>query len=152
MRLEPEMTYIETIDGPWGPTTGSPQGERLCWQVTTATLRGPRIDARLAAPGADWMRLGSDGVRRPDLRVTLVTEDGAVILFSYDNALIRASGAFLTALGEGTATAFEDQYMRMAARFDTGDPRYRWLTESLFVGEGRLAGDHCIEYRVHRVD
>jgi hypothetical protein len=32
------------------PTAGGPAGDRLCWQVTTAALRCPRIDARLAAP------------------------------------------------------------------------------------------------------
>ncbi len=66
--LEYEMTYAETIDGPLGPTTGSPLGERLCWQITTATLHGPRIDAALAMSGTDWIRLGADGIRRQDLR------------------------------------------------------------------------------------
>lgn len=42
--------------------------------------------------------------------------------------------------------------MRMVARFDTGAPRYRWLTQSLFVGEGRTAGPRAIEYRIYRVD
>ncbi len=54
--LEYEMTYAETIEGPLGPTSGSPLGERVCWQVTTATLRGPRIDATLAMLGTDWIR------------------------------------------------------------------------------------------------
>jgi hypothetical protein len=53
INLEYEMTYAETIEGPLGSTTGSPLGERLCWQVSAATLRGPRIDADLAAPGHD---------------------------------------------------------------------------------------------------
>jgi hypothetical protein len=61
IELEYEMTYAETIEGPLGPTNGSPLGERLCWQVTTATLRGPRIDATLAMPGTDWIRLGPAG-------------------------------------------------------------------------------------------
>jgi hypothetical protein len=46
IELEYEMTYAETIDGPLGPTVGSPLGERICWQVTTATHRGRRIDAK----------------------------------------------------------------------------------------------------------
>jgi hypothetical protein len=148
MRLVPEMTYTETIDGPCGPTAGS----RLCWQVTAASLHGPCIDAQLVMPGADWMRLGPGALRRPDLRVTLGTADGAIILFSYDTALIRQSDGFLAALREGVPTAFDDQYMRMAARFDVSDGRYEWLTDSLFVGEGRLAGHRQIEYRIHRVD
>ncbi|MEU0197135.1 MULTISPECIES: DUF3237 domain-containing protein [unclassified Streptomyces] len=152
MELVPEMIYRETIDGPWGPTTGSPLGARLCWRVTTACLIGERIDATLVTPGMDWIRIGSDQVRRQDLRVTLASDDGEVIMLSYDNALIRESPAFLAALGEGRETGFDDQYMRMVAQFDTGAPRYRWLTQSLFVGEGRLAGPRTIEYQIYRLD
>jgi hypothetical protein len=45
IELACEMTYAETIAGPLGPTTGSALGERLCWQITNATLHGARIDA-----------------------------------------------------------------------------------------------------------
>jgi hypothetical protein len=45
----------ETIEGPLPPTSGSPTGERLCWEVRTATLRGPRVQAELAMPGTDWI-------------------------------------------------------------------------------------------------
>jgi len=146
------MIYTETIEGPWGPTTGSPLGTRLCWQVTSADLAGDRIHAHLAMPGADWIKLGPDGTRRPDQRLSFVTEDNAVILLSYDNALIRESPAFLDALRTGGETSVDDQYMRMVAQFDTGDERYSWLTRSLFIGEGRVGGDHRIEYVIHRLD
>ncbi len=152
MRLVEEMIYRETIAGPWGPTTGSPLGQRLCWSITDATLRGPRIDARLAMPGADWIRLGPDGIRRMDQRLVFQTNDGEVILLSYDNGLIRESEAFRAALASGGTTTIDDQYMRMVAQFDTGAPRYAWLMQSLFIGAGRVAGDHEIEYRIHRVD
>ena len=152
MQLVPEMTYTETIAGPWGPTIGSPFGARLCWQVTSATLNGPRIAANLVMPGADWIRLGTDGIRRQDQRLTFATDDGAIVMLRYDNALIRESSAFLTALDTGDQTTLEDQYMRMVAQFDTGEPAYSWLTRSLFVGEGRLAGDRRIEYQIHRLD
>jgi hypothetical protein len=146
------MTYTETIAGPWGPTPGSPFGARLCWQVISATLAGPRIEATLAMPGADWIRLGPDGIRRQDQRLTFVADDDAVILLRYDNALIRETPAFLDALRAGRQTRIEDQYMRMIANFDTGDERYSWLTRSLFIGEGRLAGDHRIEYTICRLE
>jgi hypothetical protein len=146
------MTYKETIQGPWGPTAGSPLGAGLCWQFTSAELVGARIRARLAMPRADWIRLGPDGIRRQDQRLTFVTDDNAVILLSYDNALIRENPAFLAALRTGGETSVDDQYMRMVAQFDTGDERYCWLTRSLFIGEGRVAGDHRIEYVIHRLD
>jgi Protein of unknown function (DUF3237) len=152
MRLVPEMTYRETIAGPWGPTTGNPLGDRLCWEVPAATITGPRIDLTLAMPGADWIRLGTDGVRRPDQRLVFTTRGGAVVLLRYDVAVIRESPAFLAALRSGQETGFDDQYIRMSPQFETGAAELGWLTSSLWIGEGRLAGPHQIEYRIHRVD
>ena len=45
-------------------------------------------------PGTDWIALGSDGIRRQDLRAQLTTDDGELILFRYDLALIRSSDRF----------------------------------------------------------
>ncbi len=151
IELEYEMTYAETIAGPLGPTTGSPFGERLCWQVTSATLRGSRIDATLAFPGTDWIRIGADGIRRPDARAQLITDDGELILLRYDVALIRSSERFLAALAAGEATEFEDQYMRVAPQFEVAAGGYGWLTESLFLGRGRLTGPNAIAYELYRV-
>lgn len=53
IELEYEMTWRERIEGPLGPTTGAPFGERLCWQVLSGTLEGRRIEARMAMPGVD---------------------------------------------------------------------------------------------------
>ena len=146
-----EMTYAETIEGPLGPTAGSPLGERLCWQVTTATLRGPRLAATSSVPGTDWIRLGADGIRRPDLRCQLITDDGELILLRYDVALIRPSERFLAALASGDGTDFDSQYMRIAPHFEVGAGRYAWLAESLFLGRGRLNGPKAIEYELYRV-
>ncbi len=151
IQLEYEMTYAETIEGPLGPTTGSPLGERLCWQVTTATLRGQRINARSTMPGTDWIRIGADGIRRQDLRAQLVADDGELILFRYDLGLIRSSERFLAALAAGEATEFDDQYMRIAPQFEVAAGSYSWLAENLFLGRGRLIGQNAIEYELYRV-
>jgi hypothetical protein len=91
-------------------------------------------------------------VRRPDQRLVFTTEDGAIVLLRYEVAVIRESPAFLDALRSGRETAFEDQYTRMSPQFETGDAELSWLTDTLWIGEGRLAGDHQIEYRIYRVD
>jgi uncharacterized protein DUF3237 len=152
IEVQYEMTYEETIAGPLGSTGGSPLGERLCWKVETARLRGPRIDAALAMPAVDLMRVGPDGIRRPDLRAQLITDDGALILFRYDVAVIRSTERFLAALQAGDATGFSDQYMRMAPQFEVGSERYAWLREHLFVGRGRLTGPRAIAYEIYRVE
>lgn len=151
IKLEYEMTYREKIEGPIGPTKGSPFGDRICWQVASGTLEGPRISAEIAMPGIDWIRLGPDGIRRQDLRAQLVTDGGAAILFHYNAALIRSNEIFLDALAKGSATSWEDQYMRIIPEFDVGAGAYSWLTENLFIGEGRLVGPKEIEYAIYRV-
>ena len=102
-------------------------------------------------PGVDLMRVGPDGLRRPDLRAQLLTDDGELVLFRYDVGVIRATPRFVTALEVGEATEFEDQYMRMAPVFEVGADRYAWLRESVFIGRGRLAGPLAITYEIYRV-
>lgn len=41
--------------------------------------------------------------------------------------------------------------MCMTPQFDVSDAAYDWLTQSLFIGRGRLAGPRRIEYEIYRV-
>lgn len=101
-------------------------------------------------PGGDWFQPGADGFGRPDVRVQLETDDGAVILLHY-TGLVEANAAFKRAAQSGGQTDFADHYMRMAFTFNTGAPKYLWLNQSIFVGDGRLAGPSEIEYRIYRL-
>jgi Protein of unknown function (DUF3237) len=147
IELRYEMTFTERIEGPLGPTTSG----RLCWQIAEATLTGPRIEAALALPGTDWIHVDDEGIRRPDQRAQFLTADGTLILLHYDTGLIRGDQNFLDALAHGRETAFADQYMCMAPRFEVSGDGYGWLTRSLFVARGRLTGPRRIEYSIHRV-
>ena len=55
------------------------------------------------------------------------------------------------ALAAGEATEFEDQYVRMCPQFEVGVGRYAWLSESIFLGCGRLIGPNAIAYELYRV-
>jgi hypothetical protein len=148
--LQLEMIYQLRVRGPMPATQGSPIGKHVYWEMSEGTLEGPRIKARIAMPGGDWYRPGEDGFERPDVRVQFITDDGAVILLNY-TGLVQMNDAFTLAAETGNATRFEDHYMRMAMRFDTGAPKYAWLNQHLFVAEGRLTGKEKIEYRIYRV-
>ncbi|MGO9431725.1 DUF3237 domain-containing protein [Rhodoblastus sp.] len=52
--------------------------------------------------------------------------------------------------GKVLSTDYGDQYFRTTPRFETGDPRYAWLNQSVFVAEGRI-GPGKVEYKVYRV-
>lgn len=60
MTLEHEMTYRLKTRGPLGTTDGSPIAARQYWEMSEATLIGPRIKAKLGMPGGDWMVYGLD--------------------------------------------------------------------------------------------
>jgi Protein of unknown function (DUF3237) len=55
------------------------------------------------------------------------------------------------ALGEATGTEYGDHYFRTNPVFETGDPRYTWLNQTLFVAEGHLRPGRVVEYKVYRV-
>ena len=143
------MTFAERIEGPLGPTLGFPS--RLCWKVAEATLAGPRISASLAMPGTDWIRVEGNGIRRQDQRTQFLTDDGTLILMHYDAGLIRGDESFSQALASGRGTTFADQYMCMTPLFDVSSDTYSWLTQSLFIARGRLAGPKRIDYELYRV-
>ena len=54
MQLIEEFLYRVKTTGPLKTTKGSPDGERNYWIVSEAELKGPKIKARIAAPGSDW--------------------------------------------------------------------------------------------------
>ena len=55
------------------------------------------------------------------------------------------------AIGSGAPTDFEDHYFRTNPRLETGDPRYAWVNQTLFVGKGHALPNLLIEYDVYRV-
>jgi hypothetical protein len=113
-------------------------------------VEGPRIKARLAAPGSDWMRVSDDGFWRPDVRMPFQTDDGETVLMHY-TGLVQQTDTFKQAAEANQPTEWNDQYMRLTMHFDTGAERYRWLNTSLFVAKGRLLGTGSIEYAVYRI-
>jgi hypothetical protein len=144
------MTYHLETTGPLGRTEGSPTGAREYWEMTSGTLVGPRIKATVAMPGGDWFRAGDDGYGRPDVRVQLVTDDHEIVLLEY-TGIVESTPAFVDAAEHDRETQWDDQYMRMSMRFDTGAAKYSWLNRSLFVARGRLLGRNKVEYEVFRV-
>jgi hypothetical protein len=149
--LNPRMTYRFQTKGPLAATKGSPLGERQYWEMSTGTLTGSGISAKIAMPGGDWTQLTTDGFSRPDVRVQLMTDDGALILLRY-TGLVEVNEAFTKAAENNAATNFGDHYMRMSMQFDTGNERYDWLNQHLFVAEGKLRGTNEVEYLIYQLD
>ena len=151
IELQHAMIYRLEVAGPVESSDASRANpRRQYWQMSKATLHGPRIDASSAMPGIDWFTPYPDGYGRPHVRLAFHTNDGAAVLLEY-SGIVEASPAFLKAVEQDVPTQWADQYMRMSLTFETAAPRYQWLMQSLFVARGRLLGSKSLEYDVYRL-
>jgi len=149
MELIHEMTYRAMLRPPLAIGAG-PWGTRMVFEVITGDIEGPRLRGKFVGPGADWLVVGSDGFGRLDVRGQIETHDGALVYVQYVG-LLQMNEKTQAAMSTASGTEFSDQYFRTAPRFETGDPRYAWLNQSVFVGEGRIYPGFGVEYRVFRV-
>jgi hypothetical protein len=111
-----------------------PHGTRVTFPITGGSFEGDRLRGRVLAGGDDWTVKRPDGVLDLDLRVTLETDDGALILMTFEG--LRDDGA---------AGA---PYFRTLPRFETAAPKYAFLNRLLAVSAGEIRGGgpvHVIE-------
>ncbi len=148
MNLEHEFNYIATLKPPLEIGAG-PFGPRSFFEVTGGTFEGKRLKGKVLTGGGDWILIAADGFGRLDVRAQFLTDDGASIYVQY-NGLLEMNQKLTDALAKGASTDYGDQYFRIVPRFETGDPRYAWLNQSVFVAEGRV-GPGRVEYKVYRV-
>jgi len=98
--------------------------------VTGGTFEGPNIRGTVHPGGADWITQ-VQGHSSLDVRITLETDDGALIYMTYTGVVARGAGGL---------------YWRVRPIFSTASEKYDWLNQSVFVGknkqvEGKVAYD-----------
>src|SRR5512146_2580456 len=59
-----------------------PHGTRVTAPIAGGRFQGPRLRGKVLPGGGDWTLLRGDGVLELDLRVSLETDDGALIHLS----------------------------------------------------------------------
>jgi Protein of unknown function (DUF3237) len=126
-----ELVPLCTVELQLAPNLGvgvGPAGDRSVGEIRRANIVGERLRASLAGPAAaDWLvRTGAIGV--VDARMTLRTDDGALILVRYGGRLDLSNP------GQG-------MFAYVAPVFETGDARYAWLNRVQAVGKGQLFVD-----------
>lgn len=105
------------------------RGMRLIYEVLEATVTGDRLNGKMKGnASADWI-LVNGTVGTLDVRVTVETDDGALILSQY-------LGRTDISGGPGSAPIY------VAPLFETGDERYAWLNTMQAVGKGQIDGSN----------
>lgn len=114
-----------------------PAGLRVIAEATTATVTGDQFSGTLkGGAGADWLTVAGT-VGTIDARMTIETDDGALVYLSYGGRMDLSSGP-------GGAPLYT------APRFETGDLRYAWLNLIQAVAKGTLDGS-SLHYEVAEV-
>jgi hypothetical protein len=102
--------------------------------VTGGTFGGPGIRGRVRPGGADWITQVS-GHSSLDVRITLETDDGAVIYMTY--------GGIVSQTEDGV-------YWRVRPVFHTASERYDWLNHIVSVGKSKAVPGK-VAYDIFRI-
>lgn len=105
----------------------TPRGTRVTFPILGGRFDGERLHGKVLAGGDDWATTREDGVMELDLRVTLETDDGALVHMTFDG--IRAG-----------------DYLRTLPRFATAHPRYAFLNKLLAAGVGEITPDGPVHH------
>jgi hypothetical protein len=112
----------------------TPGGGRSIFPVDGGSFEGARLRGTVG-PGADWVTWRSDGAMIIDVRLSLMTDDGAAIGMIYQG-LAHASAETMARFRSRELLGPEEVYVRTAPRFETSDPRYAWLNTLIAVAKG----------------
>lgn len=109
-------------------------GQRRVIPITGGRFEGPRLRGCILPGGADWNVIRPDGITHIWARYEIETDDGAIISV-INEGLGRVSAEQMEHVFSGQAALVSEWYTRTTPRFETASPKYRWLNESVFVGD-----------------
>lgn len=115
-----DPTYIK--DGP--------EGTKLIVGILGGTVAGEKINGVVMPHTAgDWVSIGPKGDMRIDVRLTVMTDDGAAIYMSY-KGILTGGKALCSPL------------------FETGAEQYAWVNQKLGIGVG-TASSEGVDYEFY---
>src|SRR5207237_6896719 len=82
MNSRPLMT-VRIAAAPLQRLGAVPHGRRSIVPVTGGEFEGPRLRGKVLPGGGDWLLMRSDGVLELDLRITLETDEHALVYMTF---------------------------------------------------------------------
>jgi len=148
--LDSEFLFRISLEVPRISDLGqTPFGHRRIAEVAGGSFEGPKLKGRALPGGGDWLLLRPDGVLQLDVRVTLETDDKALIYMTYRGAR-HGPEAVMTRLNAGERVDPSEYYFRTAPFFETAAPQYAWLNGIVAVAVGDRTPDGPV-YDVYQV-
>jgi hypothetical protein len=129
------LMKLEVVVPPPQRIGAGPHGGRVIAPITSGTFEGPRLRGTVLPGGGDWLLLPADGVLELDLRITLQTDDGALIhMRSF--GLRHGPPDVLEALARGESVDPSLYYFRTTPTFETSALRYAFLNQLIAISSG----------------
>ena len=126
-----------------------PHGTRVTAPIASGHFEGPRLRGKVLPGGGDWTLLRGDGVLELDLRITLETDDGALVSMR-SFGLRHGAPEVIAAVARGEAVDPATYYFRTTPRFETAHPAYAFLNRLVAVASGDRRPEGPI-YTIHEV-
>ncbi|MEO2168919.1 MAG: DUF3237 domain-containing protein [bacterium] len=152
MIAAPELDYLFSytadLEQPQ-QLVAAPAGLRMIAKVMGGRVSGPRLTGEVLPGGGDWAVIDEQSTLRLDARLTIRSEDGALIYVSYRGVMTPVDPDTVARAIEGKLKPGE-LYFRTTPIFETGDERYGWLNTQVAVAVGNL-GAAGVSYDVFGV-
>jgi hypothetical protein len=116
--------------------------------VNGGVFEGERLSGEVIG-GADWQNVRKDGCTKLDVRLVLKTNDGALILMTYQ-ALRCGPPEIIAKIESGQPVDPSSYYFRMNPTFETSAKKYEWINRLLGIGIGHRLADGPV-YNVFEV-
>ncbi len=134
-RLEPVYRLEASVGAPidLGDTAA---GRRRVVPLTGGAFVGPELRGTLV-PGAsaDWQSVRPDGTSFGEIRYTLRTDDG-VLLLVRSRGVRHGSPEVLARLGRGEDVDPSEYTFRASTEIETAAPALDWLNKGVFIATG----------------
>lgn len=128
-----------------------PAGRRRLIPFGEGSFSGPEISGAVLPGGsADWQLVRPDGAVAVEVRYTLRTDSGSLILVRSDGVR-HGPAEVLARLRRGEEVAPDEYTFRVAIRMETADPDLAWLNDGVFIGVGAREAA-AVVYDVHLVE
>ena len=129
------------------------KGTRLNSPFRNGIVKGGIISGKILEGSGDWGLIIDSMTFKVDSRVTIETDDGALIYvtssgYSHSSAKIAA----MIGAGKGGELSPSDYYFRTSVTFESGSARYAWLNHTVGVGVGSFPAAGKVAYRIYAVE
>lgn len=127
----------------------TPYGHRRIYHITGGYVKGLNIEGEILPGGGDWFLIRPDGTARLDVRLTVKTNDDALIYVTYQG-ILHHTPTLEKRLIAGETVDWQEYYFRIAPFFETASEKYGYLNHTLAVGVGE-ADFSGVTYSFYRI-